>query len=547
MSKKVLVSVLLPGILLTSALFLRTYKAANADNIIYLDTESIQALSHKDGVTVNFLNSDLIEYWDNDATDIAKLKTQYEMNNEMYSFFDYSYDHEYVRDLYAKWDGFKPVNNTLTWRSNVRANSYDVVVSLNAELTEAVYEEKNLDKEVYTMANPFANTHYFWQVTAHTDKGDIKSSIFDFYSGDYKRTVDIPTISNTRDVGGFTSKYGTMKQGLIYRSGRLDDLNDESKEALAQLDIQTDLDLRNNGEGSKNPAKLPNYYLKTLKSYIADFSEANRPATIEAVRVFANPDNYPVIFHCAVGRDRTGTLAILLQALAGASKEYIIHDYYTSMWSVTGAYQKSLEDLNYSSAVVPTLRALESLGDSINSGAENFLKVREDTITHEQVGLTDEEIQTIRDIWSGKIATEHGPKTFKATENYEGKAFVKIKAIGHQDICMVVNKGITIDAPYKLDNSLMWHCDGALFDFATPISNTSFIYADYSSQYVITIHFNGVAKEDEILRCNSGEVIQFEKYNLDGFEMIAISDEGKEVSKLEVNRDAYINIVYFKK
>ena len=249
MNKKLLVPVLLSGLLVPGLVFARTPKSVKADNVIYLDVDKIQALSHSEGATVNFVNDDIVKYWNSEASDTENLKTLYENNTEIESFFDYSFDHDYVRELYAKWDDFKPVNNTLTWKSNVRANTYDVVVSLNAELTEAVYEVKGLTECKYTMANPFANTHYYWQVTAHTNTEDVKSTIFDFYSGDYKRTVDIPTISNTRDIGGFTGKYGTMKQGLIYRSGRLDDTTDECQTALQQLDIQTDLDLRSNGEG----------------------------------------------------------------------------------------------------------------------------------------------------------------------------------------------------------------------------------------------------------------------------------------------------------
>lgn len=534
------------GVLITSLAFKHSYQASNAGDEIYFDIDVIEALSHQGGEVVDFVNSDIVQYWDSDASDYETLKTLYEMNSEIASFPSNAFDHDYTRYLYAKWDDFKPVNNTLTWRSNVKANSYDVVVSLNAELTEAIYEEKGLLETSYTMVNPFSNTHYFWQVTAHTDNGDIKSSIFDFYSGDYKRTVDIPTISNTRDIGGFTGKYGTMKQGLIYRSGRLDDVNNECQEALAALDIQTDLDLRSNGEGQKNPAKLPNYYLRTLLSYFNDVKEENRAQTIEAVRIFADPNNYPVIFHCAVGRDRTGTLAMILQALAGASKEYIIHDYYMSMWSVTGAYQKTLKDLNLS-IVMQTLDALESYGDSLSSGAENFLRQREDENTHELVGLTDSEIQAIRDIWSGKTSAVHGPKTFKASDNYEGKAFVKIKAIGHKDICMMVNKGSKIEAPYQLESGLSWYSNGDMFDFSSVINGTTFIYADYSSQYIVIIHFVGIAKQDEILRLNNGETILINDYVLDGYEMLAISDEGKEISKITIFRDTYINIIYSKK
>lgn len=546
MNKKLFVPVLISGLLLAGVSFGKALVSLRADDIIYLDTEVIQALSHKNGETVNFVNSDILEYWNSDPANINKLKTLYEHNTEIQSFFDNAYDHEYERNLYAKWDDFKPINNTLMWKSNAAVSSYDVVVSLNPELTEAVYEAKGLTSDSYTMENPFANTHYYWQVTAHTNNGAVKSSIFDFYSGDHKRTVNIPTISNTRDIGGFTGQYGTMKQGLIYRSGRLDDISDECQAALAQLDIQTDLDLRNKGEGLKNPAGLPKYYLTTLQSYFNDFREENRPATIEAVRIFTDPSNYPVIFHCAIGRDRTGTLGIILQALAGATKEYIIHDYYTSMWSVTGAYQKSLEDLNYS-IVDQTLTALEQFGTDINSGAENFLKRREDTLTHEMVGLTDAEIQVIRDIWSGKVETEHGPKTFKASENYEGKAFVNIKALGHKDVSMMVSKGNTISAPYELNDGMAWYANGEAFDYSTPINDTTFIYADYLSQYFVTIHFVGIAKQNEVLRLGYGEILTLDQYSLDGFDMVAISDEGKAITSLEVTRDAYINIIYFKK
>ena len=464
MNKKLLIPLLLSGVLLPSLTFKNALKANSLNEAINFDIDAIQTFSHCGGMTVNFVNDDIAKYWDSEASDIDNLKTLYEVNDEMDTFSANASNHEYTRNLYAKWDDFKPVNNTLTWKSNVKVDTYDIVVSLNAELTEAVYEAEGLTEASYTMVNPFANTHYFWQVTAHKGEQTIKSTIFDFYSADYKRTVDIPAISNTRDIGGFTGLYGTMKQGLIYRSGRLDDIDENSKVVLEQLDIQTDLDLRNDGEGDKNPANLPNYYLKTLLSYFQDFTEERREATVEAMRVFVNPDNYPVIFHCAVGRDRTGTLAILLQALAGASKEYIIHEYFTSMWSVSGAYPKSTEALNLG-IVNTTLESIESFGDSIYTGAENFLRMKDG------VGLTDEEIQTIRDIWSGKIEVNHGPKTFKAKSNYEGKAFVKIESLGQKDICMMVDKGAVISAPYQLNESLAWYSNGEAFDFNKPIND----------------------------------------------------------------------------
>lgn len=547
MNKKLLfIPLSLSGMLLTSVSFNVSLKEASADNVINFDTSVIEALSHKDNELVNFVNDDIASYWDGDASDIDKLLSLYESNTEMTSFFDNSDNHEYVRELYEKWDDFKPVNNILKWKSNISASSYDIVISLTPDLTSAVYEEKGLTKPEYKMDNPFSNTHYYWQITAHKDNEIIKSQIFDFRSADYKRTIDIPSISNTRDVGGFNSKYGEMKEGYIYRSGRLDDIDESYLASLNKLNIQTDLDLRNVGEGSNNPAHLSNYYLKTLKSYFTDLTEENRKATVEAVRMFSNPDNYPVIFHCAIGRDRTGTLAILLQALCGASKEYIIHDYYTSMWSVTGAYQKSVKELNYG-VLNETLEALEKLGNDINSGAENFLKIREDLITHEQVGLTDEEINMIRDIWSGKVETRFVPKPFKASENYEGKAYVNIKAIGHKNISMMVEKGTKISAPYELNNSLLWFSNNEKFDFSSPINEDKYIYADYGNKYVITIHFASNIRPDEILMLGNGENVPFDKYSVDGFTMLIITDIGEVITELRVSKDTYINIIYIRK
>ncbi len=546
MNKKLFIPLVLSGVLLASLSFNKKMGFAYADGSIIFDADAIQALSHKDGATVSFLNNDISEYWDSSAIDVDNLRSLYEYNHEMESFANHSYDHEYTRYLYNKWDSFKPINNVLNWRSNVKASSYDIVVSLNDELTQAVYEEKGLTKTSYKLNNPFTNKHYYWQVTAHTKNGAIKSQIFDFCSENEKRTIDIPSISNTRDIGGFTGKFGTMQQGLIFRSGRMDDSDDSCQEAMSQLDIQTDLDIRNKNEGMPNPTNRPNYYLRTMQLYANSFIEENRPSTIEAVKIFTNPNNYPVMFHCAVGRDRTGTLAMILQALAGASREYIIHDYYTSMWSVTGVYPKTVEGLNIG-VVTQALDYLESLGDSLTTGAENFLKKREDTITHEQVGLTDAEIASIRDIWSGKVNVEHGQKAFKAEENYEGKAFVKIKAAGHKDTCMMVSKGTSISAPYELDKSMAWYSNGSIFDFSTVINGPTFIYADYVTQYVLTIHFTGIARPDEILNCSANETISLAKYALEGLDMIVISDEGKQVSEITVSRDMYINVIYVRK
>ena len=546
MNKKILLAFIAPSLLLTSLTFKSSTHISLADDAIYFDNNAIEPLSHANGITINFINDSIKTYYDNAATDFSKLSTLYQYSDEIEEFADYLSDKDYMLYLYNKWDDFKPTNNTLTWKSNVRANSYDVVVSLNSELTEVIYEANNLKDTNYTLINPYANTHYFWQITAHLVDKDIKSPIFDFYSGNYKRTLDINGVSNTRDIGGFTSEFGIAKQGLIYRGARLDDISQDGIKTMNTLNIQSDIDLRNDGEGSKNPSERNNYYLTTLQNYYQAFSEEYRSSTIEVIKKFIDPNNYPIYFHCQVGRDRTGTLAILLQALAGASEEYILHDYYTSMWSLTGAYSKTLNNLNYET-VYQTIECLKEFGSGdLKTGAENFLLKRKDQITGEEVGLTKEEIQTIRDIWFGKIEVSNAIKTYKAADNYEGMALVKIKSLGHQDINMMVNKGHTISVPYQLDASYQWFVNGSLYDFKTPIKEDVIIYADLVNQYLIVIHFIGANKNDDMLYLYEGTTLTLDKYEIKGYNMLAISDTGNEISKLEITRNAYINIIYSK-
>jgi protein tyrosine/serine phosphatase len=48
---------------------------------------------------------------------------------------------------------------------------------------------------------------------------------------------------------------------------------------------------------------------------------------IEALEIIAEPGNHPLVFHCAIGKDRTGLLAAILLSALGVGDEDIIADY----------------------------------------------------------------------------------------------------------------------------------------------------------------------------------------------------------------------------
>jgi len=47
----------------------------------------------------------------------------------------------------------------------------------------------------------------------------------------------------------------------------------------------------------------------------------------DALELIADRNNHPLVFHCSVGKDRTGVLAAMLLAAGGVMDEDIIHDY----------------------------------------------------------------------------------------------------------------------------------------------------------------------------------------------------------------------------
>lgn len=48
---------------------------------------------------------------------------------------------------------------------------------------------------------------------------------------------------------------------------------------------------------------------------------------VGSLELIADRNNHPLVFHCSVGKDRTGVLAAMLLAAAGVMDEDIIHDY----------------------------------------------------------------------------------------------------------------------------------------------------------------------------------------------------------------------------
>ena len=242
-------------------------------------------------------------------------------------------------------DCFAPTPLTISWQSAEEPLYYTFDISTNEDMSSPD-SYLTFDTSV-TLNNLFMGYDYYYQISAKYEDKLIKSRIFEFSTEYLPRTVVVDSkVSNTRDWGGYYAENGKrMKQGIVYRGGALEDITEEGKRVmLNELGIKTDLDVRGDSSSPllSSPLGASVNYIETKGPYYVEpygrgiEREDYREALVTEIRTFANAENFPVYIHCSLGRDRTGTLCFLIQALLGVEEMDMYRDYELSMMSRTG-------------------------------------------------------------------------------------------------------------------------------------------------------------------------------------------------------------------
>ena len=283
-----------------------------------------------------------------------------------------------------------------TWTCpDPQPETFFLSLAASEDLSDAVtYEipsETGDGEYSYNVQNLLLDTVYYYTIAAD----DIVSDVYSFTtSGVGPRNLYVDGVTNIRDLGGWpTADGGKIRQGLLFRCGELNAAGTQdpciTPEGIAvmrdDLQIRTEIDLRRteddeNGHLTESVLGSDVQYFSNPIGYITDVTP-DLESIAETFRIMADENNYPMIYHCKIGTDRTGLISYLLLALCGVQMDDIYIDYaFSNLGHIEGKrnpnrLDKMVED-----------NLADFAGETPRETAVNFLK---------SIGLTDEELDSI--------------------------------------------------------------------------------------------------------------------------------------------------------
>jgi protein-tyrosine phosphatase len=169
----------------------------------------------------------------------------------------------------------------------------------------------------------------------------------------HDRLIPLDGPANFRDLGGYENERGrTVRAGRVYRSDSLSYMSDEDvRHVMEVLGLRSVIDLRGHGEVSKF-THGPLGTLGVRVSHVPIIDETRPPPDgwddarekpldvlyllmlerfahrfVEVLRLVADENAQPLVFHCAAGKDRTGLVAMLVLGLLDVDPDVIAADY----------------------------------------------------------------------------------------------------------------------------------------------------------------------------------------------------------------------------
>lgn len=310
---------------------------------------------------------------------------------------EYLADDDYANiAVYAKGteELSRPEAVRLEWSSNAEESEisqYTVEISATGTFSDVIqYSTTQTSLDVYNLC---VGATYHWRVVAlSADGSKTVSQTMQFTTdGAAPRNMYVEGVTNMRDLGGWDTVYGgKVRQGMIYRCGRLNEsettevnieITQEGIDVMRDiLGIRTEIDLRSpdkynteTGGITSSPLgediKYFNCPMAWATNAYYNYLTAEKDAVLSFFDIVSVESNYPLIFHCNIGTDRTGFFAYLINGLLGVDEEDLYRDYlFSNFGNIGGARQ--LTQLTGSAYVAAIAKCA---GDTLSEKIENCL------------------------------------------------------------------------------------------------------------------------------------------------------------------------------
>ena len=236
------------------------------------------------------------------------------------------------------------------------------------------------------------------------------------FDGSSTCTRKLNGVINMRELGGYVGLEGKrIRTGRLIRTARITENSLYSRDPgrsigdsfvktdaarafwLNTIKVKTQVDLRNPSEYGSNyignevgvfgpSVRWVKFTTandeQTVPCYDGIFTEQGKANYKLLLDEMLNPTNHPIVFHCSAGKDRTGTVAYILEAILGVSDEDKFRDWIAlvlsstdTQFSPTGAYDP----------LVAGFSAYD--GETQNDRVVSFVK---------SLGITDSQVEVFR-------------------------------------------------------------------------------------------------------------------------------------------------------
>ena len=273
----------------------------------------------------------------------------------------------------------RPLQHKYTWVGG--KSPYTVYLSEKSNYANSLIFESN-EREIL-LTNLKVRTTYYLRVTSPTEI--IKEDSF-VTEDTVIRNMYVSGVTNVRDLGGYKIGDINTKQGLIFRTGRL---NENGTDAvtdkitakgkltmLNEMKVKSEIDLRmvsNNEvgcltEGTGVLGNTVHYYQCPMDYNLSFDEEINVVALRKVFEILGNSSNYPTFFHCSIGTDRTGYIAWLINGCLGVDEEFLYRDYLFSNFGNIGG-KRTIDDIK--NKYVKTIK--NTRGETFKEKTVNYL------------------------------------------------------------------------------------------------------------------------------------------------------------------------------